>query len=61
VAYQITKSKATAVNQVNSTLPSSALRITNKAMHKDINKRYQSMQEFKLALESALKRDFKNA
>jgi hypothetical protein len=61
VAYQITKSKATAVNQVNSKLPASAQRITNKAMHKDINKRYQTMGEFQLALENALKRDFKNA
>ena len=60
VAYQITKSKATAVTQVNSQLPASALRITNKAMHKDISKRYQTMAEFKQALENALKRDFKN-
>ncbi|MGB0936193.1 MAG: serine/threonine-protein kinase [Colwellia sp.] len=61
VAYQITKSKATSVNQVNAKLPASALRITNKAMHKDSNKRYQTMGEFKLALENALKRDFKKA
>lgn len=59
VAYQITKAKATPVNQLNSTLPSSAQRICNKAMHKDISKRYQSMAEFKLALLNALKRDFK--
>ena len=59
VAYQITKAKPIAVNQHNSKLPASALRITNKAMHKDIDKRYQSMAEFKLALVNALKRDFK--
>jgi len=59
VAYQITKAKAVAVNQHNTRLPSSALRITNKAMHKDIEKRYQTMAEFKLALVNALKRDFK--
>lgn len=59
VAYQITKAKPTAVNQHNTALPASALRITNKAMHKDIDKRYQSMAEFKLALINALKRDFK--
>ena len=59
VAYQITKVKAIAVNQHNSKLPSSAQRICNKAMHKDSAKRYQSMAEFKLALISALKRDFK--
>jgi len=28
-------------------------------MHKDIEKRYQTMEEFKLALVNALKRDFK--
>ncbi|KGJ96266.1 serine/threonine-protein kinase [Colwellia psychrerythraea] len=59
VAYQITKAKAVAVNQLNSKLPSSAQRICSKAMHKDIEKRYQSMAEFKLALTNALKRDFK--
>ncbi len=59
VAYQITKAKAKAVNQYNANLPTSAIRICNKAMHKDIDKRYQSMAEFKLALTSALKRDFK--
>ena len=59
VAYQITKTKAIAVNEHNSRLPSSAQRICNKAMHKDSTKRYQSMAEFKLALISALKRDFK--
>ena len=59
VAYQITKIKAVAVNQRKADLPASAARICNKAMHKDIEKRYQSMAEFKLALTSALKRDFK--
>jgi hypothetical protein len=59
VAYQITKAKAVAVNQHNTKLPVSALRITSKAMHKDIEKRYQTMTEFKLALVNALKRDFK--
>ena len=59
VAYQITKTKPVAVNQRNTSLPASALRITNKAMHKDIEKRYQTMEEFKLALVNALKRDFK--
>ena len=59
VAFQITQSKAIAVNQHNNNLPASALRITKKAMHKDIDKRYQTMAEFKTALISALKRDFK--
>lgn len=59
VAYQITKAKAIAVNQRNPNLPTSAMRICSKAMHKDIDKRFQSMSEFKLALSNALKRDFK--
>jgi len=59
VAYQITKAKPVGVNQHKTNLPASALRITNKAMHKDIDKRYQTMAEFKLALANALKRDFK--
>jgi hypothetical protein len=59
VAYQITKAKPVSVNQHNTGLPASALRITNKAMHKDKDKRYQTMAEFKLALVNALKRDFK--
>jgi len=59
VAYQITKAKAIAVNQHNTNLPTSAMRICSKAMHKDIDKRFQSMSEFKLALTNALKRDFK--
>ncbi|TYK66378.1 serine/threonine-protein kinase [Colwellia echini] len=59
VAYQITKAKPTGVNQHNPELPPSAQRILNKAMHKDIEKRYQSMADFKLALVNALKRDFK--
>ncbi len=59
VAYQITKAKAVAVNQRNPNLPTSAMRICSKAMHKDIDKRFQTMSEFKLALTNALKRDFK--
>lgn len=59
VAYQITKAKSVAVNQRNTALPASAQRICNKAMHKDKDKRYQTMAEFKLALAHALKRDFK--
>jgi len=59
VAYHITKSKHKSVSHWNSKLPSSATRISNKAMQKDVNKRYQNMQQFKQALINALKRDFK--
>jgi len=59
VMYQISNEKHVAVTKQNNNLPPSALRITNKAMQKDIEKRYQSMQEFKQALINALKRDFK--
>jgi len=59
VAFQITKSKHQSVRQWNKKLPSSAARITNKAMQKDKNKRYKNMQEFRDALTKALARDFK--
>ncbi len=61
VAFQITKSKHQSVRQWNKKLPSSAARITNKALQKDKNKRYQSMAEFREALTKALARDFKKA
>ncbi len=61
VVYQISNEKHVAVTKQNDSLPPSALRITNKAMQKDSEKRYQSMQEFKQALINALKRDFKQA
>ena len=59
VAYHITKTKHKSVSHWNNKLPSSATRICNKAMQKDVNKRYQDMQQFKQALINALKRDFK--
>lgn len=61
VVYQITKEKHKPVNSRIEGLSPSALRITNKALHKDIDKRYQSMQEFKLALIAALKKEYKKA
>lgn len=61
VAFHITKTKHQSVRNWNSKLPASAVRITNKAMHKDAAKRYQTMFEFKQALISALKRDYKKA
>lgn len=61
VVYKITNEKHKAVSQCNDQLPPSATRIINKALHKDADKRYQTMQEFKMALISALKRDFKKA
>jgi len=61
VVYQITNEKHISVTKCNEKLPASATRITNKAMNKDIDKRYQTMQEFKQALINALKRDFKKA
>jgi len=61
VAFHIANSKQEAVRNWDSELPSSAVRITNKALQKDAAKRYQNMQEFKQALVNALKRDFKQA
>lgn len=59
VAFHITKTKHKPVKQWNKKLPASAVRITNKALNKDVSKRYQTMQEFKQALISALKSDYK--
>lgn len=61
VAFHITKTKHEPVRNWNKKLPTSATRITNKAMQKDPVKRYQTMQEFKQALINALKRDYKKA
>ncbi len=61
VVYKISNEKHLSVGKCNDALPASATRITNKALQKDVNKRYQSMQEFKQALINALKRDFKQA
>ena len=61
VAFHITKTKHEPVRNWNKKLPTSATRITNKAMQKDPIKRYQTMQEFKQALINALKRDYKKA
>ena len=61
VAFHITKTKHEPVKKWNNKLPSSAVRITNKAMHKEADKRFQTMQEFKQALINALKRDYKKS
>lgn len=61
VAFHITKTKHESVKKWNNKLPSSAARITNKAMQKEADKRFQTMQEFKQALVNALKRDYKKS
>ena len=59
VAFHITNTKHQSVRNHLSKLPSSTARITNKALQKDVGKRYQSMKEFKQALVNALKKDYK--
>ena len=59
VAFHITNTKHQSVRNHLSKLPSSAARITNKALQKNESKRYQSMKEFKQALINALKKDYK--
>jgi len=59
VAFHITKTQHKPVKHWNKKLPASAVRITNKALQKDIDKRFQSMKEFKQALVAALKKDFR--
>lgn len=59
VAFHITNTKHESVRNHLSKLPSSTARITNKALQKDVSKRYQSMKEFRQALVNALKKDYK--
>jgi len=59
VAFHITETEHKSVRKINPKLPASAVRITNKAMQKDPDDRYQSMAEMRQALINALKRDFK--
>jgi len=59
VAFHITNTKHQSVRNHLSKLPSSSARITNKALQKDVDKRYQSMKEFKQALANALKKDYR--
>jgi eukaryotic-like serine/threonine-protein kinase len=61
VAFNITKTKHESVRNLNKKLLTSSTRITNKALHKDPTKRYQTMQEFRQALINALKRDYKKS
>ncbi len=61
VAFHITKTKHDSVKTWNKKLASSATRITNKALQKDPNKRYQTMQEFKQTLIKSLKNDYKKS
>ncbi|WMS85786.1 serine/threonine-protein kinase [Pleionea litopenaei] len=59
VALNITTQKHEPVRKIRADLPASASRIINKALQKDQDKRYQSVEELQDALVNALKRDFK--
>ncbi len=59
VALNITTKKHEPVRKIRADLPASASRIINKALQKEADKRYQSIEEFKDALINALKRDFR--
>ncbi|MCO7225180.1 serine/threonine-protein kinase [Pleionea sp. CnH1-48] len=59
VALQISSKKHEPIRKLRPELPASASRIINKALQKDKTKRYQSMEEMRQTLISALKRDFK--
>lgn len=61
ITYQITHTKHDNIKQWNAKLYSSAVTITNKALQKNPEKRYQSMSEFKRKLISALKKDYKKS
>ncbi len=59
VALNVTSQKQTPIRKIRPDLPASASRIVNKALQKKPADRYQSAEEMKAALVSALKKDFK--
>ncbi|MEE4245818.1 MAG: serine/threonine-protein kinase [Kangiellaceae bacterium] len=61
VALNITTQKHQPIRKLRPELPASASRIINKALQKDVDKRYQSVYELREALISALKRDYKSS
>ncbi|MEP5763893.1 MAG: serine/threonine-protein kinase [Halieaceae bacterium] len=59
VAYQIVHSKYKSVRSHRSELPSSAVRIINRAMHKDPEKRFSDAAEMAAEIRKRMQRDFK--
>lgn len=58
LTYEIIYSKPESVRKICPELPSSATRIVNRALQKDVNKRFESAAEMADALEKAMRRDF---
>ncbi|CAH0991155.1 Serine/threonine-protein kinase PknD [Sinobacterium norvegicum] len=58
IAYQVVSGKFDAIKIIKPELPPSATRITNKAMHKNPDKRYKDAAEMAKALRASLRRDF---
>ena len=61
VTYQIVNAKFKSVRSIRPELPSSAVRIINKAMHKEPAKRYESGAEMAEAVRKSMQRDFKRS
>lgn len=58
LTYEIIHGSHKSVRSVRKDLPASAARITNQALQKNPDDRYESAAEFALALKKAIKRDF---
>ena len=58
LTYEIIHSKHRGVRTLRKELPTSASRITNQCLQKDIEDRYESAGELALVLKKAIKRDF---
>ncbi len=59
VAYQIVHSKYKSARSLRADLPHSAVRIINRAMHRDPDKRYKDAGEMAAEIRKRLQRDFK--
>lgn len=58
LAYQIVNKKPQSVRDIRKQLPASAVRLVNKAMHKDPAKRFATAGEMAAAIRKSMARDF---
>lgn len=58
LAYQVVNQKPKSVRDIRKSLPASAVRLVNKAMHKDPAKRFANGAEMAAAIRKSLARDF---
>ena len=58
LTYDIIYSKPESVRKIRPDLPASATRIINRALQKDVSRRFESGLEMAEAIEKAMRRDF---